>query len=70
MQLSLKASLGLDRVGGGGGGGFGDFSQVKDSKIQLNYLWYRLRVAGSQQHIPTQGVSPNSYLDFQRHDID
>ena len=23
MQLSLKASLGLDRVGGGGGGGGG-----------------------------------------------
>ena len=29
MQLSLKASLGLDRVGGGGGGGgFGEFSLV------------------------------------------
>ena len=37
-----------------GGGGFGKFSLVQGSKIQLNQLWYRLRVPGSQWHIPTQ----------------
>ena len=37
-----------------GQGGFGEFSLVQGSKIQLNQLWYRLRVPGSQRHIPTQ----------------
>ena len=31
-----------------------EFALVQDSKIQLNQLWYRLRVPGSQLHIPTQ----------------
>ena len=35
-------------------GGFREFTLVKGSKIQLNQLWYRLRVPGSQWHIPTQ----------------
>ena len=33
---------------------FGEFTLVQGSKIQLNQLWYRLRVPGSQRHIPTQ----------------
>ena len=37
-----------------GQGGFGEFTLVQGSKIQLNQLWYRLRVPGSQRHIPTQ----------------
>ena len=37
-----------------GQGGFGDFTLVQGSKIQLNQLWYRLRVPVSQQHIPIQ----------------
>ena len=37
-----------------GQGGFGEFTLVQGSKIQLNQLWYRLRVQGSQRHIPTQ----------------
>ena len=35
-------------------GGFGEFTLVQGIKIQLNQLWYRLRVPGSQRHIPTQ----------------
>jgi len=35
-------------------GGFGEFTLVWGSKIQLNQLWYRLRVPVSQPHIPTQ----------------
>ena len=37
-----------------GQGEFGEFSLVQGSKNQLNQLWYRLRVPGPQQHIPTQ----------------
>ena len=37
-----------------GQGGFGEFTLVKGSKIQLNQLWYRLRVPVSQRHISTQ----------------
>ena len=37
-----------------GYGGFGEFTLVNGSKIQLNRLLYRLRVPGSEQHIPTQ----------------
>ena len=36
-----------------GQGGFGEFTQ-QGSKIQLNQLWFRLWVPGSQLHIPTQ----------------
>ena len=35
-------------------GGFGEFTLVQGSKIQLNQLWYRLRVPVSQPQIPTQ----------------
>ena len=35
-------------------GGIWEFTLVQGSKIQLNQLWYRLRVPGSQRHIPTQ----------------
>ena len=35
-------------------GDLGLFTLVQGSKIQLNQLWYRLRVLGSQRHIPTQ----------------
>ena len=35
-------------------GGFGEFTLVYVSKTQLNQLWYKLRVPGSQRHIPTQ----------------
>ena len=38
-------------------GEFGEFTLVQGSKIQLNQLWYRLRVPGSQRHIPTQTFS-------------
>ena len=38
------------RVGGGGW----ELSLVQGSKIHLNELWSRLRVPGSQWHIPTQ----------------
>ena len=37
-----------------GQGGFGEFILVQGSKIQLNQLQHRLRVPGSQHHIPTQ----------------
>ena len=37
-----------------GQGGFGEFTLVQGSKLQLNQLWYRLRVPRSQRHIPTQ----------------
>ena len=37
-----------------GGGGVWEFSLVQGSKIHLNELWYRLRVPGTQRHIPTQ----------------
>ena len=37
-----------------GQGGLGKFTLVQGSKIQLNQLCYRLRVPGSQRHIPTQ----------------
>ena len=32
----------------------GNLGKKKKLKIQLNQLWYRLRVTGSQGHIPTQ----------------
>ena len=35
-------------------GGIWEITLVQSSKIQLNQLWYRLRVPGSQRHIPTQ----------------
>ena len=37
-----------------GQGEFGEFTLVQGSKIQLNQLQYRLRVTGSQWHIPTK----------------
>ena len=37
-----------------GQGGLGEFTLVNGSKIQLNRLLYRLRVPGSEQHIPTK----------------
>ena len=37
-----------------GQGGFGVFTLVQGNKIQLNWLWCRLRVPGSQRDIPTQ----------------
>ena len=44
-QLSLKGTLRQE--------GCGEFSLVQGSKIQLNQLWYRLRVPESLRHIPT-----------------
>ena len=40
-----------------GQGGFGEFSLVWGRKIQLNQLCYRLRVSGSQRHIPLKASS-------------
>ena len=37
-----------------GQGGVGVFTLVQGNKIQLNWLWCRLRVPGSQRDIPTQ----------------
>ena len=37
-----------------GYGGLGEFTLVQGSKIQMNQLCYRLRVPGSQRHIPSQ----------------
>ena len=48
IQTREKATLGC------WGGGLGEFTLVQGNKIQLNQLWYRLRVSGSQRHIPTQ----------------
>ena len=39
-----------------GQGGIRQFSVVQGSKIHLNQFCYRLRVPGSQRHIPTQKV--------------
>ena len=52
-----------------GQGGFGEFTLVQGSKIQLKQLWYRLRVPGSQWHIPTQKFlkyPPGVWNDFER----
>ena len=46
IQTREAATLGQE--------GFGEFTLVQGSKIQLNQLWYRLRVPGSQRHIHTQ----------------
>ena len=35
--------------GGGGGGGIGGVKSSRGSDIQLNYLWYRLKVPGSHR---------------------
>ena len=35
-------------------GGFGELTLAQGGKIQLNQLWYRSSVPGSQRHIPTQ----------------
>ena len=57
--LKVLSRLGKQQTATLGQGGFGEFTLVQGSKIQLNQLWYRLRVPGSQWHIPTQKFLKN-----------